>query len=127
MTIDKEACVKYDSEIRRHGQAVRQEPAKLLSPVQIRVSPFSIKEKGRREEEKEGFSLFTFHLSLIRAIGAVGSALERHSRGHPFEPDIAHHKKESSLRTLFFYANFPAVCGLYGCVNSEENLKERIF
>ena len=27
------------------------------------------------------------------AIGAVGSALERHSRGHPFEPDIAHHYK----------------------------------
>ena len=25
---------------RRHGQVVRQKPAKLLSPVQIRVSPF---------------------------------------------------------------------------------------
>ena len=41
-------------------------------------------------------------MNLIRAIGAVGSALERHSRGHKFEPCIAHHKKSRAVRALFF-------------------------
>ena len=34
--------VYYDYELGRHGQVVRQKPAKLLSPVQIRVSPFLV-------------------------------------------------------------------------------------
>ena len=42
-----------------------------------------------------------FKPKKIWAIGAVGSALERHSRGHKFEPCIAHHKKEVE-RPLFY-------------------------
>lgn len=67
---------------------VRQEPAKLLSPVQIRVSPISkARVKGSQTE---------------RAISAVGSALERHSRGHKFEPCIAQIEKGAE-RLLFLF------------------------
>ncbi len=35
------------------------------------------------------------------AFGAVGSALERHSRGHKFEPCNAHHLKGLFNKVLF--------------------------
>lgn len=34
-------------------------------------------------------------VAVIRAIGAVGSALPSHGRGHQFESGIAHHEKVS--------------------------------
>ena len=38
--------------------------------------------------------IFKIYIIGKWAFGAVGSALERHSRGHKFEPCNAHHFKE---------------------------------
>src|SRR5690606_22366285 len=40
-----------------------------------------------------------------RAIGAVGSALPSHGRGHRFESGIAHHRKPAGLRGLSAFPN----------------------
>ena len=50
----------------------------------------------------------------MRTISSVGRALERHSRGHKFEPCIVHHKKDRE--TCPFY-----LLGLKG-----ENLKQSV-
>ena len=40
LTLEYVFFILFKVDLRRHGQVVRQEPAKLLPPVRIRVSPF---------------------------------------------------------------------------------------
>ena len=57
---------------------------------------------------------------MLRAIGAVGSALERHSRGHKFEPCIAHHLKRRLVKVFFYRdkkSNVQIICYIKTCAN----------
>lgn len=60
-------------------------------------------------------------------IGSAGRAPALHAGGQEFESPILHHKKESSERTLFFYAKFPTNSGHSGYTILTENIIERSF
>lgn len=51
-------------------------------------------------------------------ISSAGRAPALHAGGQEFESPILHHKKESSLRTLFFIAKDPHSACILSCILS---------
>lgn len=82
---------------------------------------------GKAHKKPNQKSFLPSFFTKKRGIGSAGRAPALHAGGQEFESPILHHKKESSLRTLFFIANFPAVSGLFAYIILEENFLERIF